>query len=141
MRAASYLFIWLPVVILGCLASFVTISLANALNLRYLPIWVVMLLNLVPAFSCGVWCYYRDARRARSRADLAAPSPGHFGRAAPLYIISGVLVAYIVANNGDREFGLVAQFVVWPLMVTVGGILGDALVGSGSVRTCSDTAV
>jgi uncharacterized integral membrane protein len=46
-----------------------------------------------------------------------------------LYLISGLLIAFIVANNSDKSFGLVAQLVVWPLSATLGGIVGDLLVG------------
>lgn len=129
MRAASYALIWLPVAILGCLVTLLTISLVNALNLKYLPDWVGLALNLVPGFGVGVWSYYSFARRQQRRTAVTVPPAGHLRRAAPLYVISGFLGAVIVANYRDPGFGLVAQLFVWPLMVTLGGILGDRLAG------------
>jgi hypothetical protein len=124
--------IWLPVAMLGCLVTLLTISLVNALNMKYLPDWVIWALNLVPAFGVGVWGYGSFARRQTRREAATAPTTGHLGRAAPLYVISGLLGAVIAANYRDPGFGLVAQLVVWPLMVTLGGILGDRLAGMRS---------
>jgi len=134
-RAAYYAMIWLPVAILGCLVTLLAISLVNALNMKYLPDWVGLALNLVPGFGVGVWSYHRFARRQQRRTTITAPPTGHLRRAAPLYVITGLLGAVIAANYSDPGFGLVAQLFVWPLMVTLGGILGDAVVGRRSAAT------
>jgi hypothetical protein len=63
---------------------------------------------------------------------ITAPPTGHLRRAAPLYVISGLLGAVIAANHSDPGFGLVAQLFVWPVLVTLGGILGDRLAGMRS---------
>lgn len=129
MRTVAYLLIWVPVAILGCVASFSVLSLSNALDLRYLPYWIVMAMNLVPAFVCGVGCYYLAGRPERASQRSSANPAGHFLRAAPLYLIIALLIAFIVANNSDKSFGLVAQLFIWPLFATLGGIVGDLLVG------------
>jgi hypothetical protein len=121
--------IWLPVAMLGCLASLLAISVVNVLNWKTFPDWIGVVVNLVPAFICGVWCYYRFARRQERRSAVAGRTIGHLARAAPLYAISVMLGAVIVANYSEPGFGLVAQLFVWPLMATVGGILGVALAG------------
>lgn len=129
MRAASYALIWLPVAILGCLVTLLTILLVNALNMKYLPDWVIWALNLVPASGVGLWSYYSFARRQQRQVVITESPTGHLRRAAPLYVISGLLGAVIAANYRDPGFGLVAQLFVWPLMVALGGILGDVLAG------------
>lgn len=135
MRAASYLLIWIPVAILGCVASFSVLSLSNALDLRYLPNWIVLAMNIVPAFLCGVGCYYVAARRERVRDGLSAPPTKHFLRSMPLYLISGLLIIYIWAERSDKSFGLWAQLVAWPLAATLGGIVGDLMVGGKLPRS------
>jgi hypothetical protein len=128
-RAAAYLLIWIPVAVLGGVASFSVLSLSNALDLRYLPNWIVLAMNLVPAFLCGVGCYYVAARLERVREGSSAAPTKHFLRSLPLYLISGLLIAYIWSERSDKSFGLWAQLVVWPLAATLGGILGDLLAG------------
>jgi hypothetical protein len=135
MQAAWYLMVWIPVAVLGCFASFGTLTLANALDLRYLPNWIALGLNIVPAFGCGAGCYYLLGRRTRVREGWSQPPFGHLRRVAPLYVIGGLLAAYIISTWSNRGFGLVAQLFVWPFAATLGGILGDLLAAAGpSVR-------
>lgn len=135
-----YLLIWFPVAFLGGLLTVMVLALATYLELKGLPDGIVWLLNVVPAFIWGVWCYFRAGTHARVRATRASPRPGHLRRAMSLYLIAAALAIVIAANWSDPGFGLAAQLFVWPLMVTVGGILGDALAGRGPTRVHSDSS-
>jgi hypothetical protein len=130
-RALSYLLIWIPAAMLGSVASFSVLSLSNTLDLRYLPYWVELAMNFVPAFVSGVGCYYFAARLWRPEHGSSATSAGHFLRAVPLYLIGAFLIALLWSSRLERDIGLWAQFAIWPLAATLGGVVGDLLGGGG----------
>jgi hypothetical protein len=123
--AALYLVAFVPVAILSIVVSYASIGLANAVLPRFGPVWVGVLLNLLPQVATGGAVY-------AAIAGLRRPAPGvasrHLVRAAPLYVIGVVLAVLVALGWRDPGFGLVAQLVVWPLAAVIGGIVADAVV-------------
>lgn len=127
MRTVVRALIWFPVAVLGGLASLGVLLLATAADLRNLPLWIAWALNTLPAFGCGVVCYYRIGRRDRARDESVNRKWRHLGRMWPLYLIGLLLILSIWRGSSLSDFGLVEQLFVWPLATTAGDIGGDWL--------------
>jgi hypothetical protein len=108
------------------------IDLANRLpSMRHSSVWVVWAVNIIPAFFAGFFFFLilTGVSVVRRRGDIAP----HKVRAAPLYVSSGLLIAYIVTAWRNPDWGFFAQLVEWPCAAFIGGIAGD-LVGATMYR-------
>lgn len=123
--AALYLVAFVPIAILSILVSYVSIGIANDVLPRFGPVWVGVVLNLLPQVVTGGVVY-------APLAIVRRPPPGvasrHLVRAAPLYLIGVGLAVLVTLGWRDPGFGLVAQLFVWPLAAVIGGIVADAVV-------------
>lgn len=126
MRAHLYLLIWLPVAILSILVTFGFLQLLGVVVRVDWPQWLGWPLSLLQPFVFGALCYRAFGRWRQSRGNLPAVVPGHLRRSASLYLIAIALGLFVLSNRSDKGFGLVAPLFVWPLMATLGGIVGDA---------------
>jgi hypothetical protein len=135
--AALYLVAFVPVAILSILVSYASIGFASAVLPRFGPVWVGVVLNLLPQVATGGVVYAAIAGLRRPSRGVASR---HIVRAAPLYVIGLALAVLVALGWRDPGFGLVAQLFVWPLAAVIGGIVADAVV-AGRQRHHGDTEV
>lgn len=95
------------------------------------PTWLGVAVDLVPAFLTGFAIVFLLGTAVMRRRPDASPLP-HAIRAAPFYLLAAVLGAYVAYSHNSPGWGLVGQIFVWPLVLCLGGILGDAAAGRAS---------
>jgi hypothetical protein len=90
--------LWLPICLLGMVATFAALMLAGLVGGRWVPEWLGFALNLLPSFAVGVGCYAWLHRRAR-------PGMMHLALVAPLYLVGALLGAILIATGPSRDSG------------------------------------
>jgi hypothetical protein len=130
-----YLLIWLPVVVLSVLSIFGINALLDGLGLELRYEWLGWAFALLPPFLCGAWCYRAFGGYLQQKRTAGTIAQGHLRRSAALYAIAAILGTFVLRglSRPEEGFGLVAPAFVWPLMATLGGILGDRLIPLRSV--------
>ncbi len=109
--------------------------LAESLRVRSLP--MAVLLNVVPALVTGFLVYLGVARALAHRHVMTGRASDHFVRASPLYVIVLVIGSWMGNHLTSPGFGIFVQFILWPWLAVIGGIVADGLVGRLSARRTS----
>lgn len=125
LRAArTYLLALVPAVAVALTAGGLAVELLDALP-GDTTRWLAVLLTLLAPFCAGFLVFGVGALRIRRRGALAAGVAAHLRRAAPPYALALLLAWWLVAAHRSRDFWMVAQLGIWPLMACLGGITAD----------------
>ncbi|SRR6266550_6482023 len=140
--------VWLALVFAGALplavgAAFGLESMAfkatNSWNWRSLPGSYVIALNTLPSLIAGMLVYAVISPAAYNLIQGSA-----WARWAPRTIVpslfAAALVFLIALDWRSPDFWLVAQFLIWPLMAALGGLVAEGTVATYYRRRASHAA-
>jgi len=94
---------------------------------KRMPDWTILAINVIPPMTAGVLTSLGAVWFARRRGWFTPTMRAHVMRLAFTYALSIAIVALIVANWSNSDFGLWAQVIEWPLAALIGLALVDLL--------------
>ncbi len=123
-KAGVYFALWIPAAVLAIVLEGVAIGAFNATGIRGAPSFVILWLNLAPAWLTALALYVPLALWVNDARGFGGWR-GHFYRGAMLYLITIAAGILLVVESSNPDFWLYGQLILWPGVVAAGGIVAD----------------
>lgn len=106
---------------------------------RRLPDWTILAINILPPMTAGVLISLASLWFARRQGWYEPTLRAHAMRLALTYALSIAIIALIIANWSNSDFGLWGQLIEWPLAALIGLALVDlvATIAAGRHRVAA----